>query len=192
VSPLSAAPLLISVIRDELVVRRKWLDDTTYADLVALCLFLPGPASSQLGFSLGLLRGNGFLGGLAAWFAFTMPSALILFAFAMGAGSPRLTAGSPTSSSTPINGRSQGCVGMSQRGQYATLVRERKSRACRFGAIARHAAIACRRLLRLESTMTTCGDGGRLGFRTRRGKQQTIDKQERPPRSRRQKGGEGS
>jgi len=71
--------------RDELVVRRQWLDETAYADLVALCQFLPGPASSQVGFSLGILRGNGLLGGLAAWFAFTMPSALILFAFAMGA-----------------------------------------------------------------------------------------------------------
>jgi chromate transporter len=71
--------------RDELVVRRQWLDESTYADLVALCQFLPGPASSQVGFSLGILRGKGLLGGLAAWFAFTMPSALILFAFAMGA-----------------------------------------------------------------------------------------------------------
>ena len=71
--------------RNELVVRRKWLDESAYADLVALCQFLPGPASSQVGFSLGILRGNGLLGGLAAWFAFTMPSALILFAFAMGA-----------------------------------------------------------------------------------------------------------
>ncbi len=69
----------------ELVVRRKWLDETAYADLVALCQFLPGPASSQVGFSLGVLRGHGLLGGLAAWFAFTMPSALILIAFAMGA-----------------------------------------------------------------------------------------------------------
>src|SRR6202167_5141551 len=71
--------------REELVVRRQWLDESAYADLVALCQFLPGPASSQVGFSLGVLRGNGLLGGLAAWFAFTMPSALILFAFAMGA-----------------------------------------------------------------------------------------------------------
>ena len=70
--------------RNELVVRRKWLDESTYADLVALCQFLPGPASSQVGFSLGVLRGNGLWGGLAAWFAFTMPSALIMFAFAMG------------------------------------------------------------------------------------------------------------
>src|SRR6201990_942582 len=71
--------------REELVIRRRWLDEATYADLVALCQFLPGPASSQVGFSLGILRGNGLLSGLAAWFGFTMPSALILFAFAMGA-----------------------------------------------------------------------------------------------------------
>jgi chromate transporter len=75
----------LGYFRDELVVRLKWLDEAAYADLVALCQFLPGPASSQVGFSLGILRDNGLLGGLAAWFAFTMPSALILFAFAMGA-----------------------------------------------------------------------------------------------------------
>jgi chromate transporter len=75
----------IGYYRDELVVRRKWLDETTFADLVALCQFLPGPASSQVGFSLGILRGNGLLGGLAAWFAFTMPSAVVMFAFALGA-----------------------------------------------------------------------------------------------------------
>jgi chromate transporter len=75
----------LGYFRDELVVRRKWLDETAYADLVALCQFLPGPASSQVGFSLGVLRGNGLLGGLAAWLAFTMPSAIILFAFAISA-----------------------------------------------------------------------------------------------------------
>src|ERR1700684_2417623 len=75
----------LGYFRDELVVRRKWLDESAYADLVALCQFLPGPASSQVGFSLGIFRGNGLWGGLAAWFAFTMPSALILFAFAIGA-----------------------------------------------------------------------------------------------------------
>jgi chromate transporter len=68
--------------REELVIRRRWLDETTYADLVALCQFLPGPASSQVGFSLGVLRGNGLVGGLAAWLAFTLPSAIIMFAFA--------------------------------------------------------------------------------------------------------------
>jgi chromate transporter len=75
----------LGYFRDELVVRRKWLDETSYVDLVTLCQFLPGQASSQVGFSLGVLRGNGLLGGLAAWSAFTVPSALILFAFAVGA-----------------------------------------------------------------------------------------------------------
>lgn len=75
----------LGYFRDELVVRRRWIDEAAYADLVALCQFLPGPASSQVGFALGLLRGNGLIGGLAAWFAFTMPSALALFAFALGA-----------------------------------------------------------------------------------------------------------
>lgn len=75
----------LGYFRAEFVERRKWLSESSYADVVALCQFLPGPASSQVGFTLGILRGNGLLGGLAAWFAFTMPSAIILFAFAMGA-----------------------------------------------------------------------------------------------------------
>jgi chromate transporter len=69
------------------VVRRKWIDDAGYVDLVAFCQFLPGPASSQVVSSLGLLRGNGLLGGLLAWLGFTMPSALMLLAFALGAPS---------------------------------------------------------------------------------------------------------
>ena len=56
----------IGYFRDEFVVRHRWLDEPAYADLVALCQFLPGPASSQVGFSIGLMRG-GYLGGLAAW-----------------------------------------------------------------------------------------------------------------------------
>jgi chromate transporter len=75
----------LGYFRAEFVERRKWLSESSYADVVALCQFLPGPASSQVGFTLGILRGNGLLGGLAAWFAFTMPSALILFAFALSA-----------------------------------------------------------------------------------------------------------
>ncbi|MEH2503629.1 chromate transporter [Bradyrhizobium sp. AZCC 1578] len=75
----------LGYFRAEFVERRKWLSESSYADVVALCQFLPGPASSQVGFALGVLRGNGLLGGLAAWFAFTMPSAIILFAFALGA-----------------------------------------------------------------------------------------------------------
>jgi chromate transporter len=75
----------LGYFRTEFVERRKWLSESSYADIVALCQFLPGPASSQVGFTLGILRGNGLFGGLAAWFAFTMPSALIMFAFAVSA-----------------------------------------------------------------------------------------------------------
>jgi chromate transporter len=75
----------LGYFRDELVVRRRWIDEAGYADLIALCQFLPGPASSQVGFSLGVLRGGGVLGGLAAWAGFTAPSALVLLAFALGA-----------------------------------------------------------------------------------------------------------
>lgn len=74
----------LGYFRQELVLRRKWLDEAAYADLVALCQFLPGPASSQVGFALGLMRA-GPLGALAAWAAFTLPSALLLVAFALGA-----------------------------------------------------------------------------------------------------------
>lgn len=71
----------IGYFRREFVERRRWLDDETFADLVGLCQFLPGPASSQVGFSIGLLRA-GWLGGLAAWCGFTLPSVLLLLAFA--------------------------------------------------------------------------------------------------------------
>jgi chromate transporter len=74
----------LGYFREELVIRRGWLDDHAYADLVALCQFLPGPASSQVGFALGLLRA-GWLGALAAFVAFTLPSAFVLFAFAITA-----------------------------------------------------------------------------------------------------------
>ncbi len=74
----------IGYFRHEFVVRRGWLDEKAYADLVALCQFLPGPASSQVGFALGLMRG-GCLGGLAAWLGFTLPSAVALVLFAYGA-----------------------------------------------------------------------------------------------------------
>lgn len=73
----------LGYFRQEYVVRRKWLDDQTYADLVALGQFLPGPASSQVGIAVGTVRA-GILGGLAAWLGFTMPSAIALIAFAYG------------------------------------------------------------------------------------------------------------
>jgi chromate transporter len=75
----------LGYFRQALVTRRRWIDEAGYADLVALCQFLPGPASSQVGFALGILRGGGLLGGLAAWTAFTLPSALLLVTFAYGA-----------------------------------------------------------------------------------------------------------
>ncbi len=75
----------LGYFREELVNHRRWIDETGYADLIALCQFLPGPASSQVGFSLGVLRGGGLFGGLAAWAGFTLPSALLLIAFAYGA-----------------------------------------------------------------------------------------------------------
>jgi chromate transporter len=75
----------IGYFREEIVVRRRWICDAEYTDLVALCQFLPGPASSQVGFSLGLIRA-GYWGGLAAWTGFTLPSAVLMVAFAYGAG----------------------------------------------------------------------------------------------------------
>ena len=73
----------LGYFREEYVVRRRWIDEARYADLVALCQFLPGPASSQVGIAIGILRA-GLLGGVAAWVGFTLPSALALVAFAYG------------------------------------------------------------------------------------------------------------
>ena len=75
----------LGYFRREFVERRQWLGESAYADLVALCQFLPGPASSQVGFAVGLSRG-GLAGGLAAWAGFTLPSAIALTLFALGAG----------------------------------------------------------------------------------------------------------
>src|SRR4030095_4364757 len=61
----------------------KWVDEATYVDLVALCQFLPGPASSQVGMAIGITRA-GLLGGVTAWLGFTLPSAIALVAFAYG------------------------------------------------------------------------------------------------------------
>ncbi|SOD56303.1 chromate efflux transporter [Pseudoxanthomonas wuyuanensis] len=73
----------LGYFRDEFVVRRRWLPDSEYAELVALCQFLPGPASSQVGMAIGL-RQAGLRGALAAWCGFTLPSALLMMAFAFG------------------------------------------------------------------------------------------------------------
>ena len=75
----------LGYFHEEYVKRKKWIDEQSYADLVALCQFLPGPASSQVGIAIGIARAR-LLGGIAAWVGFTLPSALALIAFAFGIG----------------------------------------------------------------------------------------------------------
>ncbi|WP_404680106.1 chromate efflux transporter [Raoultella terrigena] len=76
----------LGYFRDEFVTRRRWLTERSYADLVALCQFLPGPASSQVGIAIGFSR-SGYTGALAAWAGFTLPSAVALILFALGIAS---------------------------------------------------------------------------------------------------------
>ena len=80
----------LGYFREEYVQRRRWVDDAQYADLVALCQFLPGPASSQVGIAIGTLRA-GYLGGLLAWIGFTLPSAVVMVLFAYGLAAFRVT-----------------------------------------------------------------------------------------------------
>jgi chromate transporter len=75
----------LGYFREEIVIRRKWVDERTYGDLIGLCQFLPGPASSQTGISLGIMRA-GLLGGLMAWIGFTLPSAILMTLFAYWTG----------------------------------------------------------------------------------------------------------
>ena len=79
----------IGYFREEFVVRRAWLSEAAYAELVALCQFLPGPASSQVGMALGLRRA-GVAGALAAWAGFTLPSAVALIALGLGLSQGRM------------------------------------------------------------------------------------------------------
>jgi chromate transporter len=81
----------LGYFRSEYVVRRRWVDEQTYGDLVALCQFLPGPASSQVGIAIGILRA-GLPGGFAAWLGFTLPSAIALVLFGLGIRSSDLSA----------------------------------------------------------------------------------------------------
>jgi chromate transporter len=73
----------LGYFREEFVIKRRWLDDDAYGDLIVLCQFLPGPASSQAVFALGRLRA-GWLGGLVASFCFTLPSAVLMILFGYG------------------------------------------------------------------------------------------------------------
>lgn len=72
----------LGYFKNEYIDKRKWLDDKTYADIIALCQFLPGPASSQVGIAIGILRG-GLLGGILSFIGFTLPSVLVLILFAL-------------------------------------------------------------------------------------------------------------
>jgi chromate transporter len=83
----------LGYFRDEFVTRRAWLTEDAYASTVALCQFLPGPASSQVGFAIGLARA-GYAGGLAAWLGFTLPSALLMILLAIYASGSAWLAGS--------------------------------------------------------------------------------------------------
>jgi chromate transporter len=78
----------LGYFREAFVERRKWLTEASYAEVIALAQSMPGPASSQVGFAIGLLRA-GWLGGLAAWSGFTLPSAAVMLAFAYGYGHPQ-------------------------------------------------------------------------------------------------------
>jgi len=82
----------LGYFHEEYVRRRKWLDEQSYADLVALCQFLPGPASSKVGIAIGIIRA-GLPGGVLAWLGFTLPSALALVAFAYGVSTIGTAAG---------------------------------------------------------------------------------------------------
>lgn len=108
----------LGYFREAFVVRRRWLSDAAYAELVALCQFLPGPASSQVGMALGLQRA-GLLGLLAAWTAFTMPSAILLVALAMGA--PALSAAIGTGWIAGLMAAAVAVVALAVLGMAATL-----------------------------------------------------------------------
>ncbi len=122
----------LGYFRDELVTRRGWLTEASYADLVALCQFLPGPASSQVGFALGLARA-GWAGALAAFVGFTLPSALILVGFAMTAAS--LTGPLAAGALEGLKIVAVAIVAQAVRGMAQTLCPDRARAAIAVGAV---------------------------------------------------------
>jgi chromate transporter len=122
----------IGYFREAFVVRRKWLGDAAYADLVALCQFLPGPASSQVGMALGLQRA-GYGGMLAAWTAFTLPSALLLVAFAWGAA--MLDAETSEGWITGLKAAAVGVVAHAVLGMASSLAPDRERASVAVGAM---------------------------------------------------------
>ena len=107
----------LGYFRDEFVERRHWLDEQTYADLVALWQFLPGPAAAKVGIAVGLLRA-GYAGALAAWAGFTLPSALAMVLFAYGVG-PRRRARHGMAARAESRGGRGGGAGGARHGAHA-------------------------------------------------------------------------
>ncbi|MCP2015120.1 chromate transporter [Deinococcus sp. HSC-46F16] len=116
----------LGYFRGEFVERRGWLGERAYADLVALAQFLPGPASSQVGMALGLLRAGGW-GLLAAWVGFTLPSALLMVAFALGVA--RFGGGAEAGWLTGLKVAAVAVVAQAVAGMWGTLVGNDRVRA---------------------------------------------------------------
>ncbi len=123
----------LGYFRQVFVERRKWMDEASYADLVALCQFLPGPASSQVGFAIGFQRA-GLRGALAAWAGFTLPSALLMYVVALGAGRLDTGAGSDLVRSLKI--LAVAVVAQAVWGMSRTLTPDRKRAAIALVALA--------------------------------------------------------
>jgi chromate transporter len=123
----------LGYFREEFVARRRWLDDAAYADLVALCQFLPGPASSQVGMAVGLTRA-GYAGLIAAWIGFTLPSALALTVVALLSGSLTTWAGEGALHGLKV--AAVAVVGIALLGMARTLAPDRSRAAIAVGALA--------------------------------------------------------
>ena len=147
----------LGYFRQEFVERRRWLDERSYADVVALCQFLPGPASSQVGIAVGIKRA-GILGGVAAWLGFTIPSAIALILFAYG-----VTAIGDVSDAGWLHGLkvvAVAVVGLAVWGMARTLCPDRPR-----ATMAIVAAIALLAWQTPASQIAVIGAGGLVGWR---------------------------
>ncbi|MBO6783625.1 MAG: chromate transporter, partial [Alphaproteobacteria bacterium] len=126
--------------RTEFVDRRRWIDERGFADLVSLCQFLPGPASSQTGIAIGMIQ-RGWLGGFAAWLGFTTPAAIIMIALGFGVALTQNAAGQGV-----IHGLKLAAVAV-----VANALWGMARTACTTKATASFAAAACVAMLFLEA-----------------------------------------